>query len=203
MPRSLGHIQCHSSVEIPHLSSCVPETRQDISAKNLVGFGPATIGILGTCRQVYTEAVEILYDTNTFSIENLWTLIDFSQGIPSKRLAAVTHLEIVWNLRKLPLNSTLPPTRGGETKYENHLWETFWDVVAHAMSGLADLRIRLTVGTAADCNLGLGWVKPLMQVHGLKRCKVIMQLREEGISPEATAILLFERKLEESMCAAG
>ena len=205
MPKSVGHIQCHSSLETSRLCYCIPEIKQNISAeeKELGVFGPAMIGILGTCRQVYTEAVEILYNTNTFSVNNLWTLIDFSRAIPTHRLAAVTRLQIVWNLRKLPLNSALPPTRGGEAKYEDHLWETFWDVVAHGMSGLDDLRIKLTVATTADCNIELGWVKPLLQVHGLKRCSISMHFREEDISPETAAVLLFERKLEESMCAAG
>lgn len=198
-------MECHSSLEMTRLCRCVPETKQSISAEEKVlgGFGPSMIGILGTCRQVYTEAVEILYNTNTFSINSLWTLIDFSRAIPAQRLAAVTQLQIVWNLRKLPLNAALPPTRGGEVKYENNLWESFWDVVAHGMSGLADLRIKLTVGTAADCNTELGWVGPLLQVQGLKRCSISMHLREEETPSDSAIVQLFERQLEESMCAAG
>lgn len=205
MPKSVGHIQCYSSHKISRVCNCIPETKLNMSAaeKSLGGFGPSMNGILGTCRQVYTEAVEILYNTNTFSINNLWTLIDFSKAIPSQRLAGVTRLQIEWNLRKLPLNPALRPSRGGEVKYENNLWETFWDVVAHGMSGLVDVRIKLTVSAAADCNLELGWVKPLLQVHGLKRCNIRMHLREEDNSPQPAGVLFFMRKLEESMCAVG
>lgn len=161
--------------------------------------GPADVGILRTCRQVYTEAVEILYSNNTFSVNNLWTLIDFSKAIPGQRLAAVTHLQIVWNIQKLPLSSALPPTRG-EAKYDNYLWETFWDVVAHGMSGLVNLRINLKVATAANCKLELGWVKPLLQVHGLERCNIRMYFREEDIPYDTAAVKLFQQKLEDSMC---
>lgn len=198
-------MECLSSLEMSRLCQCGHETKQNISAEDkLLGvFGPSLIGILGTCRQVYTEAVEILYNTNTFSINSLWTLIDFSRAIPAPRLASVTQLQIVWNLRKLPLNAALPPTRGGEVKYENNLWESFWDVVAHGMSGLAYLRVELTVGTAADCNTELGWVQPLLQVQGLKRCSISMHLREDEISSDSARVQLFEQRLEESMCAAG
>ena len=200
IPKSVAHIRCQSWSEIWQLCCCIPEPKQNISAdEKMYGWlSSANTGILSTCRQVYTEAIEILYSNNTFSVNNLWTLIDFSKAVPPQHLAAVTHLQIVWNLRRLPLNLEVAATRG-EAKFDDHMWERFWDVIVKEMSGLVDLRMKLTVGTADDCALEQGWVRPLLEVHGMKRCRVSMQLREEGISPETLGVLLFERKLEDSM----
>ena len=54
------------------------------------------LALLQTCRQTYSEAIPILYGTNTFAAHNLWDLIDFSRAILPGRLAMVSSLDVKW-----------------------------------------------------------------------------------------------------------
>jgi hypothetical protein len=56
------------------------------------------IGIMGfllSCRQAYTEGIDVLYSANCINIETERLLLDFSKFILHDRLASITSLEIV------------------------------------------------------------------------------------------------------------
>ncbi|OBS20327.1 hypothetical protein FPOA_06700 [Fusarium poae] len=59
----------------------------------------APIGIMGwilSCRQNYSETIDILYSTNTLILNGQAMMIHLHQLIPSQRLDTVTSLEVRW-----------------------------------------------------------------------------------------------------------
>jgi len=204
-PKSLGHIRCQSSVETSQLCCCIPEPKRYIYAheKRSGILSNGNTAILRTCRQAYIEAVDILYRNNIFAVNSLWTLIDFSTFISPQRLTAITRLQIVWSMLNLPLTGQeVVRIKRKEARFNDDTWESFWGVIAKRLTGLEDLWLKLTVRNVEDCAMDLGWTKPLLEVHGLKKCKITMAIQyADEVSPKVSKVSRFERKLQASMLA--
>ncbi|KAL2021752.1 hypothetical protein VTK56DRAFT_6695 [Thermocarpiscus australiensis] len=59
------------------------------------------IGIMGwllACQQAYIEGIDILYRTNAFHISSLPLLLNLPRLMPPRHLAAITSLELLWDL---------------------------------------------------------------------------------------------------------
>ena len=55
---------------------------------------PRRTALLKTCRQIYIEAVELLYSTNTFVLHDCDTLVTLSRSIPPQRLDSIRSLRL-------------------------------------------------------------------------------------------------------------
>ena len=88
--------------------------------------------ILRTCRQIYTEAVDLLYTTNTFILHDFHTLVTFAKVIPPQRLNAIRNLKVHYS----PTTS-IPYPHERTKQYDlpfNLDW--FWEIV----TGMQNLR---------------------------------------------------------------
>ena len=171
---------------------------------------PARIGvaILQTCRQVYAEAVPLLYSTNIFMVHNLWDLIDFSQAILPESLALVTQLEVKWlyydnfeisSFRRRPAMKPFP--------LDDQTWIEFWDVISSCMPGLRHLKASLDVRIYSDHSSVKQWIDPFLKVHGLTSCQLELRDREAGewgrsVGPwqRSQEVLCLEERLQDHMC---
>jgi len=126
---------------------------------------------LQTCRQVYSEAVPILYSTNTFSFIDLDCFRYLSATILPSRFQAIKKLEIEWYLtwpiyddfaqRMLISTSLYPP-------HDEATWEEIWRIIA-GMSGLQKLRVELNYFDGfRDDECENKMLAPLRQVKGVK-----------------------------------
>ena len=52
------------------------------------------LGLLGTCRQAYTEAIEIFYSQNTFDFRHPENVVNFTRSIPSPWLHSVNKIHL-------------------------------------------------------------------------------------------------------------
>lgn len=100
--------------------------------------------LLQTCRQIYSEAIEILYSKNTFSMLHLGRLLHFSFTVLPQRMNAIRSLELGWYLNSIypydtgcTWNSQNPPA-----PYDKTTWERAWAILA-GMDGLRNLRVDL------------------------------------------------------------
>ena len=159
------------------------------------------LALLQSCRQIYTEAIDIMYTTNLFDLDDVSTLLYLSQTIRPQRFAAIKYLQFKWVFG-------LPPFASPETKKptwfpnDDATWATFWHLIETRMPGL----LEFTFAIQADYvywSLDEGWVQPLLRVRGLK------VFRLEQYHAKNTAVgpnVLFEpfrQRLTESMCAAA
>ncbi|KAL9586629.1 MAG: hypothetical protein Q9212_000764 [Teloschistes hypoglaucus] len=83
-------------------------------------FWPQRTALLRTCRQVYREAVDLLYTNNTFVVKHPKILLTLAKYIPPQRLGSIRNLHIV-----------LAPTACLSSCYGLTLdeYRRFWDIV--------------------------------------------------------------------------
>ena len=121
--------------------------------------------LLMTCRQVYSEAVDLLYSGNAFVLHDLQTLATFAESVPRQRLDAIRKLEIYYS----PVTSIA--YQHERTKHydlpDDLDW--IWGIVI-GMQALRDLSIILEAYSQDDedgeaCEVRR--LKPLLRLRGL------------------------------------
>lgn len=111
--------------EIMHMRKC-----RDKSCKSILPF-------LQTCRQVYNESIDLLYQTGTFEISDLGCLKYFVEGIRSENLAMIPELQVHWQtcVGAIAVRPSFTSFHGS--------WEMFWRIVFAEFEGLRLLTIHL------------------------------------------------------------
>lgn len=101
-------------------------------------FCTSIIALLQTCRQVYTESIDLLYQTGTFDISDLGCLKYFVEGIRSESLVLIPELHVHW-----PTNVSATILPYAHIIFSGN-WEMFWRIVFAEFEGLRRLTIHLT-----------------------------------------------------------
>ena len=141
------------------------------------------LALLHTCRQIYNEAADILYSSNTFVVDNIRAFIYLAEKCLSpQRLLAIKHLQvsITWRFNSLLASYTGP--RGTSAGYYDFAtWWRFWRLVANDMR-LTSLNIELGhFGLEENVALDAEWMKPVLEIKGI---------RHPGITIEPAAPVL-------------
>ncbi|KAL5466258.1 hypothetical protein PMIN06_000228 [Paraphaeosphaeria minitans] len=148
----LGHQRCKA----PTIAECL-EQYSFFSPDNVwsplgepMDNPPATDGdilpLLLTCRQIYSESIDYLYSTNTFSFSDLDCLRYFSSTILPHRWSLVQNIDIEWCISwpiydplaqalLISLPALYPP-------HDEATWESTWRIISD-MPSLKWLRVRL------------------------------------------------------------
>ena len=96
------------------------------------------IGLLISCRQIYQEAINLMYSTNTFVFLDFQTLETFTRSIPPRRLNTIRHLEIQYSPE-----SSIVYQHPRTSHYDLPVClDQYWELVAN-MQSLRSLVIRL------------------------------------------------------------
>lgn len=127
-------LQIYGSVlgnrRIIHLS---PSVDRDKLANLMWKFAKVELALLQTCRQVYIEAVNIIYGSNVIHMESQRILIDLADKyLRPQRLAAMRSLHVE------SMHCSFP--RRSSTLLMGNNWPRFWSIIAHRMN-LAELRL--------------------------------------------------------------
>ena len=166
------------------------------------GLWPQRPALLRTCRQVYTEAVRLLYTGNTFVIKHPELLLRFAKAIPPQRFDSIRSLHVCLN----------PRQSGNFSSWvDSQEWKVFWHNIA-GIKNLQNLEVNIsdeihsTNPTKAEtvCRTLL---LPLLQIRGLLTCRLNVRVlymvggfhhyaEDLPISPKTKAFL---RKIE-SVC---
>lgn len=96
------------------------------------------ISLLMTCRQIYQEAIDLLYSTNTFVLYDFSTIQRFSKMVPRQRLEKIRYLKIHYGP-----NTSIPYPHARTEQYDlpcnlDYIWE-----IVVSMKGLRSLDIHL------------------------------------------------------------
>lgn len=164
------------------------------------------LALLQSCRQIYTEAIDIMYATNLFDLDDVSTLLYLSQTVRPQRFAAIKYLQLKWELMWPPF--TIPESKD-PTWFPNDdaTWKTFWHLIETQMPGLLELTFFVQAQyPKADWSLDEGWVQPLLRVRGLKEFRLELSYPNNiAVSPNVLFELFepFRQRLTEIMCAAA
>ncbi|KAF2002552.1 hypothetical protein P154DRAFT_574128 [Amniculicola lignicola CBS 123094] len=182
----LGHLRCKAStledcpvvneVGSPSRESCWGHTDSaNIITDTCMSTGGKIeptdgdiLPLLQTCRQIYSEAIPILYKTNTFSFNDLDSLRHFTATILPVRLSLIRSITLEWCMTwpiydviaqtLLLSNPALYPPNDEAT------WEESWRIIA-TMPGLQKLRVRLFYFEGFRNSLAeMAILAPLMEV---------------------------------------
>ncbi|KAL8990635.1 MAG: hypothetical protein Q9169_008076 [Polycauliona sp. 2 TL-2023] len=109
------------------------------------GFWRNRTAILRVRRQVYVEAVELLYTGNTFILEHPRVLVAFSQAVLPKRFNAIRNIrvrfqEAEWPVIEYPLDWKQPCSESGLLQRER--WFRCWETII-GMQYLRSLHIEI------------------------------------------------------------
>ncbi|KAH6625455.1 hypothetical protein C7974DRAFT_201892 [Boeremia exigua] len=153
---------------------------------------PAQLGLIRSCRRLYSECIYHLYAHHTFSLLHATHLLALPKRMPEQRLNAIRDLRLRWQIRALPYLR-----RGTGTKYAYHEdtlnWEKAWAILA-GMKGLKRLSVVLT-----DPSAHAIWENNWIELEAL----ILAPLKKITV-PEFEVVLPYERcDAERDMGACG
>ena len=206
VPNRVTHICCTSDTRTRPLHTCCREVVKSffIPMPFDAPQSPISLALLRSCRQVYSEAVSILYSDNTFEVVDMGTLWYFSQAIPSQHFAAIRRLHFCWVMICLPFEhpSTKDPILEPD---DDASYLRFWHLVATKMPGLTELRILiLNPWWVRRITMDDSWVGPLKEVRGLRSFELDLEPRRDGLPGywDLAEMDDFRKDLKLSMCRA-
>ncbi|KAF2494917.1 hypothetical protein BU16DRAFT_540156 [Lophium mytilinum] len=124
------------------------------------------IALLQTCRQAYSEAIDLLYSVPTLDFESANSFMHFERAILPQRLHGIKALQVSWF-------SGTWPTRDRDKKYEAEYLPSYWDPMCKTITTMAGLRY-LTVeifGVVWSVEQGQDLLlQPLEGLRGLTSC---------------------------------
>jgi len=129
--------------------------------------------LLRTCRQIYSEAIGLLYSSNTFSFREPKILQDFVARTLPQRCASITTIH-------LDLKFALPPGIATDpvkytADFDENLWKPTWDALAN-LPGLQNIQIRihLTDAPRPDQQKSLTHLRQLKENESLEKCRLYL-----------------------------
>jgi hypothetical protein len=176
--RTLSRECCWGTVDSANIWAPVSGVKEPTDG-NIVPF-------LRTCRQVYSEAIDFLYSTNTFSFSDLDCLRHFSATTLTHRFNLIQSLDIEWCMtwpiydpiaQQLLLSDPVlyPP-------YDEATWEETWRIIAR-MSNLKFIRASLLYFDGfRDPMCEAKMLAPLRKVTHVPTFEVHVSWRGEEIS---------------------
>lgn len=162
--RRLRHVECNDCGGKQQQTTCWGiaavdnKSVQDLESE---GFGRGVLDLLRTCRQIYTEGIDLLYSLNTFDVMGPESLVSFSTIILPQRLNALGSLQLTWAFFKTQVTDSEKVLLQGD----DALWKACWRVIA-SMEGLRDLRVWLSMSPTNKLarHLETALLAPLAQV---------------------------------------
>lgn len=136
-----------------------------------------SLALLLTCRQIHSEAANILYSFNFFATDNIRVFIYLAENcLCPQRLLAIKHLQVSITWRFLPLLASYTGQKGNYNGYYDlATWQRFWHLIANDMR-LTSLSIDVdNFGLEENLSIDAEWVKPILQVKGIRYPKVAIR----------------------------
>ncbi len=136
-----------------------------------------SLALLLTCRQIYSEAADILYSSNFFATDNIRVFLYLAETcLCPQRLLAIKNLQVSITWRFLPLLASYTGQKGiSNGFYDLATWQRFWHLIANDMR-LTGLSIDVDhFGQDENVSVDAAWVKPVLQVKGIRYPKVAIR----------------------------
>ena len=190
--KRLRHVECtRQGRTIADNSTCWAVATVDGRAGQNIeteGFGQGVLDLLRTCRQIYTEGVDLLYSQNTFDFNGPESLISLSTTVLPQRLDALGSLQMTWTFFRTEF---FFQTQAFDTEKvllagDDAIWKACWQVIA-GMKGLKDIRIWLSMSPANELSRRseLELLMPLAQIEPKRLFEVRVSWSLKSGSAEA------------------
>ena len=156
--------------------------------------------LLLTCRRLFQEASEIMYNLTTIQIDDPNVICHLAHQFSRHCFLAIRRLRLVWRcLRPLWRSSNC------DRVHPQQAWDRCWYLVATEMN-LLELEVYIEYpGCSDELSIEADWVKPMLQVQDIKcfhlQIKRVRQPLRSGETAAQDAISQFQQKLNESMIA--
>ncbi|KAL9583136.1 MAG: hypothetical protein Q9212_002885 [Teloschistes hypoglaucus] len=126
------------------------------------------LSLLLTCRQIYSEGVDLLYSENTFNMDLGDTVNAFDNvtGTRSHKVQTVHVNMAMWKIRYQDIS------RGIESKHASSAWESYWSDLGDVFKGLQHLRLDI-FGTSPT-ELSQNDLQPLLVLPMLKSFDLVV-----------------------------
>ncbi|KAL8771394.1 MAG: hypothetical protein Q9194_004895 [Teloschistes cf. exilis] len=175
LSNNYGKIRIHRTLP-PHCvtwSSDGPKYKWNMETADFESrSGFPTYRLLLTCRQIYVEAIDILYSKNVFNLDSPLMLIHLKDlSFLPQRFHKIRHLSLSWTYMTDPahFNGSI------HEPYDWATWERFWKIIAHDMR-LVSLSANIGyIGDRHGLNMEGDWMKPILEVRGLREAKICVR----------------------------
>lgn len=141
--------------------------------------------LLVSCRRIYSEAVHILYSTNTFEFTQNFAAFTFLKVmLPPQRLASLRHFRLYMRIPRHPATN----------KRATRDWQNLWTFFASEMTGLRSLYIELQMLQPMEEQIeatrdedAAEWMTPIIEMavnaHRKRGCLVEFETRRVRHEP--------------------
>lgn len=163
--------------------------------------------LLRTCRQVYFEAIEALYNSNTFRLHDLWTVSDLRESLPLHRYNQIRSVSLSFSFGStgfIPGSGARTWNVVGSAPVTHKLWHSTWAKFPAAFPHVKELEIVLEMRSLSkllDADEE-AWTAPFMNVRKMPLDRVRVRMSALAESPDfdrQDEVKDLERRLEELM----
>jgi hypothetical protein len=182
LKQRLAHVECSKRKTLDIERACIPhgdkaQTHPTWSDDQLGWDFDALLGtrvaLLQTCRQIYAEAIDLLYSTNVFDFATAETFNFFVRTILPIRLATIRSLSIGLFTTD-DVAQTIIRTPRNNTPYHPYYccnlardWDPMWETIKTKMYGLKHLHVVLYGPEFDDPKVQEMLAKPIDGLKGL------------------------------------
>ncbi|KAJ5886226.1 uncharacterized protein N7473_008900 [Penicillium subrubescens] len=110
---------------------------------------PIRLGLLRSCRQAYSESIDLLYSRNILSFRQTRTVVDLQHTILPQRLHSIRSVHFYFLLQLIWCDTHLAVAEPFWPLDIPFFWESAWKAIAE-MKSLQSLRVELTDGRVDD-----------------------------------------------------
>ena len=162
VPRRITHFRCETSSVVDPQRAChrekAPPSNSTISAN-----------ILRTNRQIYAEALPVLYSCNRFDVDDLSVFNIFANNISPAGLSSIRTVHLSWTTDFPPLEFevTQDPVNA---PCDDATYRRFWDIVTGDMPALREFRLFFATSWFLNDLVGqmaLPWTQPIQRMRNL------------------------------------
>lgn len=142
LPSRLGHVTCREAIggQIPHDCWPADSSQQDFDQRRKTHCDDqdGLSNLLKTCRQIYCEAIDILYANNAFVVHRPETLYFLAETVLPHRLRSIRSFYMAWSSERPCLFEVSERSR-------QRMWERAWLILA-SLPELRYLQVELGCG---------------------------------------------------------
>ncbi|KAL8954102.1 MAG: hypothetical protein Q9222_000081 [Ikaeria aurantiellina] len=192
----MAHIRCKLNGPSDFTRACRPAAAATCHEESpgLAFTANGNIALLMTCRQIYKEAVEILYSSNTFDFDHQDLFLLFTRSILPQRLAQIRSLEFSFKT----LHLKLPFAYAESVK---SAWVLMWRIIAKDTPALRHLRLRIggEHGLPYPSMDREWWMEDILQVTGLQSFDIEFRAPSNVWMEYGDGVFEMERLMKESI----
>ena len=167
-PRRITHFRCETSSVADPQRGChrqVPSSLEKAAPSN----STISANLLRTNRQIYAEALPVLYSCNKFDVNDLGVFNIFANNISPAGLSSIRTVHLSWTTEFPPLEFevTQDPVNA---PCDDATYRRFWDIVTGDMPALREFRLFFATSWFLNdlvAQMASPWTQPIQRMRNL------------------------------------